>query len=425
MLNACQLDARQVDNLPSSVPDFFSLGEADTEVEIMIYANLSETELARYTSRSGASVEFADEARTQIEYFEIKLGQFTAILYPRVNFTQVELDLYRNAPDTLIIYTALSTEQLERYLPAFAQTQSDIKIVLVRDSTGNIGSKLSQEVSSPIADVVWGTAVNVLLRLDALGVLDEYEPAGLDRVAPNLRDELDPPHWVGIDVFVGALCVNTEKIAQLGLPMPFSWRDLTNPVYRDPQTGEGYLLMPNPEQSGTGYMLVSSFFELFGSEEAGWDYMSQLHENIQAYTSSGSAPCRLAAEGEIPVGLSFASEAVEQHRDRGLPVLAIFPDEGVGYAIEANALMKKPIVKEISRTFLNWAISDAAMQEYSRFYPVTSVPAPNPPPLPDNYPPNIQNLMIPDMRASWYTANYERITTKWLRLFSEQSDLSK
>ena len=425
LTTACQLDPRRVSNVPASMPDWFNFGQSESGVQIIVYADLSEQQIDNYINRQQSNVVYRDEANTQIDSITVQLGQFSVLFYPRLTLTEDEIALYRDDKDTLIIYTALSNEQVERYLPVFAQTQTGLTIVLVRDSTGPITAKLAQEASNPVADVVWGISTIALLSLDAVGTLEAYEPAGIDRIPPNLRDELDPPTWVGIDVFVGALCVNTQKIAELGLPMPFSWRDLTKPVYRNPQTGEGYLVMPNPAESGTGYLLVSSFFEVLGGEESGWAYMSDLHQNMRNYTDSGSAPCRLAALGEIPIGLSFAGEAVEQNRDFGRPVLAIFPDEGVGYAIEANALVRKPSTKEIAYDFLDWAISDAAMQEYAWFYPVTAAPAPNPYPLPDNYPANIQELMIPDARTSWYTANYERITTQWLRLFSDQSDLSK
>jgi iron(III) transport system substrate-binding protein len=55
--------------------------------------------------------------------------------------------------------------------------------------------------------------------------------------------------------------------------------------------------MPNPNSSGTGFLDVSSWLQLFG-EDGGWDYMDRLHENIAFYTHSGSKPCKDAARGE-------------------------------------------------------------------------------------------------------------------------------
>ena len=72
--------------------------------------------------------------------------------------------------------------------------------------------------------------------------------------------------------------------------MPESWNDLTKPVY------QGHVVMPNPNSSGTGFLDVSSWLQLWG-EEGGWQFMDALHENIAWYTHSGSKPCKQAAAG--------------------------------------------------------------------------------------------------------------------------------
>ena len=93
-------------------------------------------------------------------------------------------------------------------------------------------------------------------------------------------DKSDPPAWTGMDAWAAVICFNTVEGERLGLPKPSSWRDLLDPVYK------GHIVMPNPNSSGTGYLDVSSWLQLFGEEE-GWAYMDALHENIGAYTHSG------------------------------------------------------------------------------------------------------------------------------------------
>src|SRR3546814_8584993 len=90
-----------------------------------------------------------------------------------------------------------------------------------------------------------------------------------------------------MDAWAASLCFNTVEAEKLGLPAPTSWKDLTDPVY------DGRIIMPNPNSSGTGFLDVSSWLQLFGDDEA-WEYMDALHQNIARYTHSGSAPCKLA-----------------------------------------------------------------------------------------------------------------------------------
>ncbi len=89
----------------------------------------------------------------------------------------------------------------------------------------------------------------------------------------------------------------------------------------------GKIVMPNPASSGTGFLDVSAWLQIFG-EEKGWAYMDALHKNIGSYTHSGSKPCNMAAAGEFPIGVSFDYRAAKLKAD-GAPVEAVFPSEGL------------------------------------------------------------------------------------------------
>ncbi len=108
-----------------------------------------------------------------------------------------------------------------------------------------------------------GLAATSLMLLQKEGMLTGHAPAGLDKVAPDMRDPADPPTWVGMDVWASALCVNTIESEGKNLPLPTSWVDLIDPVYR------GQVAMPNPASSGTGFLMVSAWLQMMG-EEQGW-----------------------------------------------------------------------------------------------------------------------------------------------------------
>ena len=55
---------------------------------------------------------------------------------------------------------------------------------------------------------------------------------------------------------------------------------------------------------------MSAWLQTFG-EKQGWQYMDDLHQNIGQYVHSGSKPCKLAASGEFPIGISFEYPAVQ------------------------------------------------------------------------------------------------------------------
>lgn len=314
-------------------------------------------------------------------------------------------------PTELTIYTVLAAEVHEVFLPAFQGAHPEIKLNIVADLTGNITERLIAEKENPQADVVYLVAATSLLRAASEGILEPYAPKGVERVNPRMRDVDDPPILVGTDVYMSAFCVNTELLAAKGLPMPDSWQDLTDPIYRD------QIIMPDPSISGIGFIAVSAFLQQFG-EEPGWTYMDALHQNVNLYTKSGSGPCRLAAEGKIPIGISFGAEAITQI-EQGYPIVAVFPTEGSGWEIEGNALVRKNVIKPEAKVFLDWAISDQAMELYGQFFPVTSVPTKISPPA--GYAPDPLKQLIPN-RFFWATANRDRITAEWVERYGEKSE---
>ena len=59
---------------------------------------------------------------------------------------------------TLLVYTALETDQLKAYQEGFNKQYPDIELKWVRDSTGVITAKLLAEKANPQADAEIGRA---------------------------------------------------------------------------------------------------------------------------------------------------------------------------------------------------------------------------------------------------------------------------
>ena len=271
-----------------------------------------------------------------------------------------------SAETELTVYTAVEAEDLARYAEAFNAHHPDITINWVRDSTGIITAKLLAERDNPQADVIWGLAATSLLLLKSEGMLEPYAPAGVEKLDPKFVDDGDPPSWVGMDAWVAAVCYNTVEAEKEGLTPPTSWKDLTDPMY------QGHVIMPNPNSSGTGFLDVSSWLQMFG-EEGGWEYMDALHENIARYTHSGSKPCKLAAAGEIPIGISFAFRGAKSKAD-GAPLEIIVPSEGVGWDMEATAIVAGTDDLEAAQKLVDFSVTQEAMEMYNTGYAVVAMP---------------------------------------------------
>jgi iron(III) transport system substrate-binding protein len=311
----------------------------------------------------------------------------------------------------LTVYTAVESDDLQKYAERFNQAHPEISIRWVRDSTGVMTARLLAEKENPRADVIWGLAATSLLLLDKEEMLHAYAPKGVENLDPKFVDQNTPPAWVGMDAWVAAICYNTIEGEKLGVPMPTSWEDLTRPEY------QGHVVMPNPSSSGTGYLDVSSWIQLWGEEKA-WDFMDGLHNNISRYTHSGSAPCNLAASGEAVVGVSFAFRAARL-KSQGAPVEVVFPSEGLGWDMEAAAIVKGTKNLEAAKTLMDWAISRDANELYNEGYAVVAMPGVAQPI--ENYPADIVERMI-DNDFSFSAVNRDRILQEWQRRYDGKTE---
>ena len=318
------------------------------------------------------------------------------------------------AAEEILVYTALEDDEIPRYLEVFKTQHPDITVKIVRDSTGIITAKLLAEKANPQADVVWGTAATSLMLCKQAGILEPFAPAGLEKIKPFMRDSANPPSWVGIKAWQTGFCVNTFEMKKLKLPIPTSFADLLKPEYK------GYITMPNPASSGTGFLTVSAILQMKG-ESQGWEYLDKLHANIASYTHSGSKPCKMAGAGEVPIGISFAYRGFTQ-KQKGEPVETVFPKEGSGWDVEANALIKKAAIKPAAKIFLSWAIGAPVMKEYGKVYPITAYPSGNP--IPEGYPQEPEKQLVKN-DFDWAAKNRQRILEEWGKRYDSKSEPKK
>ncbi|MEH6403412.1 MAG: putative 2-aminoethylphosphonate ABC transporter substrate-binding protein [Sneathiella sp.] len=316
-----------------------------------------------------------------------------------------------SAASELTVYTAVEAEDLKKYAKNFNKDHPDIKINWVRDSTGIITAKLLAEKNNPQADIVWGLAATSLMLLGEEGMLEAYSPKGVEKLDPKFRDSANPTAWTGMDAWVASICYNTVEAGKAGLPIPTSWKDLTKPVYKN------QVIMPNPNSSGTGFLDVSSWLQLFG-EDGGWEYMDGLHKNIARYTHSGSKPCKLAAAGEIPIGISFAFRGAKS-KAKGAPLEIVIPTEGVGWDMEATAIMKGSKNLAAAKTLADWSVTKQANEMYNQGYAVVAYPGVAKPVK--HFPPQVASAMIQNDFA-WAASNRKRILSKWQNRYDSKSD---
>ena len=179
-----------------------------------------------------------------------------------------------------------------------------------------------------------------------------------------------------------------------------------NPAYKN------HITMPSPLSSGTAFLAVNGWLTAFG-EEGGWQYMDALHENISQYGHSGSAPCRQAAAGETVIGISYSTPGVKAIND-GAPIKIILPEEGLGWEIEATAIIKGAKNMDDARRLADWVSSREAAQISSKFLPITAYDDISE--LPENYPEGEKEKLL-KMDFASLAANREAVMAEWQKRY--------
>ncbi|MEQ8229864.1 MAG: putative 2-aminoethylphosphonate ABC transporter substrate-binding protein [Rhodospirillales bacterium] len=316
------------------------------------------------------------------------------------------------AKTDLLVYTAVEADELKKFKKAFEADYPDVNIKWVRDSTGIITSKLLAEKDNPKADIVWGVAATSLLLLSEHNYFQGYAPKGLDKLSKKYYDTKNsPPLWVGQRAWIASICFNTVEGEKHKLPLPQSWDDLAKPVYK------GHVIMPNPNSSGTGFLDVSSWIQIKG-EDAAWKYMDALHENIARYTHSGSKPCKLAAKGEIPIGVSFAYRGAKS-KNAGAPLEVVAPSEGVGWDLESFGIVRNTKNLKAAQALADWSVTKKANEIYNEEYAVVAMPGIAKPVK--NFPAGIEDKMI-DNDFQWAASNRIRILDEWRKRYDGKSE---
>jgi iron(III) transport system substrate-binding protein len=260
------------------------------------------------------------------------------------------------AEDKLVIYTAYEENELKTFWDQFKKDLPDLaaKASYIRGSTGPTMARVEAEKANPQADVIWGVFNDYLTGAATKGLLEPYNAKESGAIPARFKHPENA--WQGVSLLTVAFAVNQKKMAELKLAPPRSWADLLDPKYK------GHIVMSNPSTSGTAYLLLASHAARLGEDKM-WSYYDAIDKNLSQVTKSGGAPGRMAASGETPIGIALAYE-VEVAKKQGAAIDVIYPNDGVAWTFEGNALVKGAKNPQNARRFLDWAVSKSAMASY-------------------------------------------------------------
>ncbi|MDQ0323409.1 iron(III) transport system substrate-binding protein [Pararhizobium capsulatum DSM 1112] len=233
----------------------------------------------------------------------------------------------------------------------FEKAHGDIKVNMVRLSSGETYAKIRAEARNPKTDIWWAGTGDPHLQAASENLTLEYKSPLLDQLQDWAKKQAESSGYKTVGVYAGALGwgYNTEIFKAKGFTEPKCWADLLNPAFK------GEIQIANPNSSGTAYTALASLVQIMGEDKA-FDYLKQLNANVSQYTKSGSAPVKAAARGETAIGIVFMHDAVAMTAE-GFPVKSVAPCEGTGYEIGSMSIIKGAKNLENAKTWYDWALT--------------------------------------------------------------------
>lgn len=237
----------------------------------------------------------------------------------------------------------------------------DTKITAPNDNknSGQSLTALIAEKNKPVADVVY---LGIVFGMQAVneGVLESYKPASFDQIEDALKD----PDGLYTAVHYGSIAIlsNTEALGDL--PVPQSWEDLLNPIYK------GKVGMLDPTSAAIGYSACIAVNEALGGSldnlEPAFEYFKKLNQNGVIYPKQTSTAKLL--KGEIPILIDADFNGYGLKYDQNGPIEIAIPQEGSLKIPYVVGLVKGAPNKANGKKLIDFLFSDKGQELFARGY---------------------------------------------------------
>lgn len=258
----------------------------------------------------------------------------------------------RQDAETLTIYAGLLEEHAALVAQEFQKT-TGIRTNFVRMSGGEILARIRAESANPQASIWYGGGSLTFIEADNLGLLHRYKSPTAEAIPAQFKDPNGA--WTGIYSGYLGFVADQEWLDEVGMPMPQVWDDLLDPRLR------GEIVFAHPGSSSTAYNVLVTMLQLKG-EEAGWEYLQRLNENVRQYTKSGSAGGRMIQLHEVGLTIGYLHDAIAFKREGYDHMVFTAPADGTGYEIGAVAIINGAPELESAKKFIDWVLTPEAQE---------------------------------------------------------------
>ena len=287
----------------------------------------------------------------------------------------------------VVIYADYGSSLASKYFSNFTNA-TGIKVVATYGAMGTLTGKLIADASNPSADVLFGGAPSAYISAETNNIFQNYTPPAISNQSEYLHGGLWRSatwDWYPFTYAVLGMSVNTVNLHSAGLPMPTSFLNLSNSIYK------GKIIMENPSTSTTtSIAYFSLMYQYFLYKYQNVTSVAQSHFNSYVHAVLNNTVTPIQSDDEnAEVFLGQSSSAAITIDWTYMP--SLYASEN-GYSLAPalpNATVLGPTAMAIvngaphmtyAKDFVNWVLSKQGQQNITTVFHkppiITGVPIP-------------------------------------------------
>lgn len=250
----------------------------------------------------------------------------------------------------VVWYSSIALPIAQEVCNTFNKEKWGFECVLHRSGSGKIFKRWMEEAKSNVftADVIHTANSGHFVSLQKKGAIIQYRPKGTDRFPAEFKGP--DGYWMILRAFAYVPAYNKSKVKADDIPR--SWLDLLKPKW-----GGGKLVSAHPNYSGAVSVGMAMLVKKFG-----WEFMDRLAAMKPRVVQSILDTTAYVARGEALIASGSATFNNFVAAEKGAPIVAILPKEGVPFITSPQAILKKAPHPNAAKIFSDWLFSLEAQQ---------------------------------------------------------------
>lgn len=300
----------------------------------------------------------------------------------------------------LTAYCPMSEDDCASVLAAFT-ADTGFEANFVRIGAGEIVARIRAEKGNPQAGLWLAGAADNFIQAAEEGLLAAHKAKGIEAVDARYTDKGN--FWTPISISPLVFAYSKDVLDEAGAQVPNSWKSYADPVYAK------NVALAHAAASGTAYVALATMVQLYGEDDA-FKLMKDIDKNVVQYTRSGTAPSRMAANGEVGLAIAFTQD-VEAALKQGYPLGYAFPEEGTGFEVNAAAAIANAPEDQAKAAdaFLDWVLTEKGQAAMGATFRGPIVPGyKNPEAQID-----LTNVKLIDYNFAWAGENRARLLERY------------